>query len=60
MNGKAVGFHLGSLLKLSELKSAGKEKITLLQHLVEDIETKKMSLLDFVDDLHQNLTDSGR
>ena len=46
-----MGFHPGSLLKLSELQSRVKDR-TLLQHLVGEIETKDPSLLQFVDDLH--------
>ena len=59
-NGKAVGFQLGSLQKLSELKSPHEGRRTLLHHLVEEIESKKPSLFEFVNDLHQSLADSVR
>ena len=56
---KAVGFTMTDLQKLMELKSNTEEK-SLLHYMVEEVENKDAMLLQFVDDLYENLADVSR
>lgn len=49
--GKAVGFQMELLLQLSNIKSVGKVKISLLEYLIKSIRKNDPSLLKFSNDL---------
>lgn len=49
--GKAVGFQMELLLQLSNIKSVGKVKISLLEYLIKSIRKNDPSLFKFSNDL---------
>ena len=57
--GNAIGFKIGSLLKLMETR-ANKPRMTLLHYLVDEAEKEDKHVLEFADELQEPLTAASR
>ncbi|KAL8590863.1 hypothetical protein ACOMHN_038874 [Nucella lapillus] len=57
--GNALGFKVGSLTKLMDTR-ANKPRMTLLHHLVEEVEKENKGVLDFAQQLTPVLSDASR